>query len=68
MLMEPCEARPEIGPAASLDRDAVVQIPGGIPGRVLQHRVDLKDIDAVRLQFGGDLADLGSEQGQRLAR
>ena len=68
MLMEPREARPEIGPAAALDRDAVRQFPGGIPGRVLQHRVDLKDIDAVRLQFGGDLADLGPEQGQRFAR
>ena len=68
MLMEPCEAWPKIGPAPALDRDAVGQIPGGIPGRVLQHRVDLKDIDAVRLQFGGDLADLGPEQGQRFAR
>ena len=65
MLMEPREARPEVGPAAPFDRDAVRQAADGILGGVLQHRINLKDEDAARLQFGGYLADLGPEQGQR---
>ena len=61
VLFEPGEARREVGPAPSPDRDLVGQIGGGVFGGVLHRGVDLQDDDALRLELARDLPHLGPE-------
>ena len=51
VLLEPGEARPEVGPAPSPDRDVVGQVRGGVFGGVLHRGVDLQEDDALRLKL-----------------
>ena len=64
MLGEPCEARPEVGAAAALNRAPLRQVAVGMNGRVLNGGIDLEKRDGLRLQFRRNLPHLRPEQGQ----
>ena len=61
VLVEPFEARAEVGAAPALDDDLVGQVVRGVLGRVLHRRVDLEDMNALGLDLGRDFAELGPE-------
>ena len=65
LLVEPCEARAEVGAAPALDRNLVGKVVVGVLGHVLQNRVDLEDDDALGADLGRDLAQLRPELGER---
>ena len=65
MLVEPFEARVEVGAAPALERDIVGKVVGGMLGRVLQCGVDLEHEDPLGGDLGRGLAQFRPELIQR---
>ena len=68
LLVEPLEARAEVGAAPALERVLAGEVVGRVLGGILQCGVDLEHDDSFGADLVNDLAQLRPELGQGLSR